>query len=191
MRLLVCHTNPIVRPAAWRRLEAGRPILPRSSPCQALPHHDLGGASRGRVGSQGSPVRGARSAGRRPDLDGPPARARMPPRSWRGNLIRPLRPDSHDPGHDLGYRSRASVGGHTAAHPQPVPDSPGPPSRRVRWCPTTPIGHGGHECACVVRLRAQQLLDTRAHKPPRPPQPARRDLPTAGEVVHGRDRQMQ
>ena len=39
-----------------------------------------------RAGSQGSPVRGARSAGRRPDLDGPPARATMPPRRGRGAI---------------------------------------------------------------------------------------------------------
>jgi hypothetical protein len=38
----------------------------------------MGGASRGRAGSQGSPARGARSAGRRPDLDGPSARATIP-----------------------------------------------------------------------------------------------------------------
>ncbi len=52
--------------------------------CQALPCHDLGGASRGWTGSQGSPVRGARSAGRRPDLDGPSARATIAPGRGRG-----------------------------------------------------------------------------------------------------------
>ena len=56
----------------------------RLAPCQALPCHDLGGASRGRTGSQGSPVRGARSAGRRPDLDGPSARATIAPGCGRG-----------------------------------------------------------------------------------------------------------
>ncbi len=76
-------------PSAPRGSGVGRPersvrLCPRLAPCQALPCHDLGGASRGRTGSQGSPVRGARSAGRRPDLDGPSARATIAPGRGRG-----------------------------------------------------------------------------------------------------------
>jgi hypothetical protein len=51
----------------------------RCAPC-----HEIGGALRVTPGSQGSPARGARSAGRRPDLDGPAARAIIQPTSWQG-----------------------------------------------------------------------------------------------------------
>ena len=50
------------------------PRVSRFVPRQALPRHDVGGAGRGRAGSQGSAVTGTCSAGRRGDLDGPTAR---------------------------------------------------------------------------------------------------------------------
>jgi hypothetical protein len=51
---------------------------------QSLPCLDLGASLRVPVGSQGSRVSGPRSGGRRPDLDGPAARATLPPRRGRG-----------------------------------------------------------------------------------------------------------
>ena len=62
-----------------------KPSVPATFPATSdnQARHIVGGALRGRAGSLGSPVRGARSAGRRPDLDGPRARATIPPRPGR------------------------------------------------------------------------------------------------------------
>jgi hypothetical protein len=78
------------RDRRWEGLSGACNSAPLAT-CQALPCHDLGGASRGRTGSQGSPVRGARSAGRRPDLDGPSARATIAPGRGRGASSRARR----------------------------------------------------------------------------------------------------
>jgi hypothetical protein len=65
-----------------------RPLM---NPRQSLPCLDFGASLRVPVRCQGSRVSGPRSGGRRPDLDGAPARATIPPRRGRGAPTRPRR----------------------------------------------------------------------------------------------------
>ncbi len=104
-------------------------------------------------------------------------------------------------------RSRAAIAVSCLAGPRMTRDRERSDHRRSQLsqhpCATRHVCCAGHPDAVDPTIHAsmvhrlapgsgrEHFLDPRTQKPPRPPQPARRDLPTPRQVVHGRDGEMQ